>query len=289
MIPTIPTWRKFTNTEGVDYESLSYEEYCTGEGYQQRARDFFESTLGVSIKSDLSRWLGVGGLLRGAEGIDSIDNFVQSSRTSGSEAVGFVLCGVVELGGVVYVLIILICLTIAFPMLQIVNFVVGITVDVVLILQTAAQQENRDMVRAGVESARAASQAPPVAAAVRVAGQESKPAAPAPPTVFRRSGGSTSLGETPAPPATAPPPALKRAGGSDALAALEAPTPPTVLRRSAGRTVVDSTNPFDASAPQGVFARLANRLTRAPPRAAYGEVSSNSDDEDTTGKSVETV
>ena len=35
--------------------------------------------------------------------------------------------------------------------------------------------------------------------------------------------------------------------------------------------------------------RLANRLTRAPPRAAYGEVSSNSDDEDTTGKSVETV
>ena len=42
MFPQMPTWREFTRSEGVDYHKLTYEEFCTSEGYQQKAKTFFE-------------------------------------------------------------------------------------------------------------------------------------------------------------------------------------------------------------------------------------------------------
>ena len=109
VFPQMPTWREFTRSEGVDYHKLTYEEFCTSEGYQQKAKTFFEDFLGVSIKSETARWLGVAGALRGAEAIDSIQNFVDSASNApdGSYVSGYILCGIVELGGVVYVLVVL--------------------------------------------------------------------------------------------------------------------------------------------------------------------------------------
>ena len=73
------------------------QEYCTSSGYQERARDFFESTLGFSIQSETARWLGVPGALRGAEAIDSIQNFVDSTQADeGDWVIGYIICGIVE-------------------------------------------------------------------------------------------------------------------------------------------------------------------------------------------------
>ena len=97
VIPTLPKWRDFTKSQGIDYVSLKYEEYCSGSGYQQQARNFFEQFLGMSIKSENSRWLGVPGFLRGAEALDSVKNFVDSAQASEGEwVIGYILCGIVE-------------------------------------------------------------------------------------------------------------------------------------------------------------------------------------------------
>ena len=167
VFPLLPTWREFTKSEGIEYHKLTYEEYCTGEGYQERARDFFQETLGVNIKSDLARWLGIPGALRGAEAIDSIQNFVDSANAeTGDYVVGYIICGLVEvhtpfrfethaciftdyvcprnscsqLGGVVYVLIVLMVLTLAIPLAQAVNFFVGLAYDVIILLVAASRQ-----------------------------------------------------------------------------------------------------------------------------------------------------
>jgi len=85
ILPRMPTWREFTKSEGIDYAELQYEEFCTSKGFQEKARDFFEDTLGMGVKSSTARWLGVPGALRGAEAIDSIKNFVDSAQADEGE------------------------------------------------------------------------------------------------------------------------------------------------------------------------------------------------------------
>lgn len=122
------------------------QEYCTSRGFQERARDFFESTLGFSIQSDTARWIGIPGALRGAEAIDSIQNFVDSAQAGeGDWVVGHIICGIVELGGVVYVLIVLIVLSLAIPLAQAVNFFVGILYDAVIILMAASRSTEQEI------------------------------------------------------------------------------------------------------------------------------------------------
>ena len=97
VFPRLPTFREFTKSEGIEYQKLTYEQYCTSEGYQERTRDFFEGTFGFSIKSETARWLGITGALRGAEAIDSIQNFVDSANAGdGDWVIGHIICGLVE-------------------------------------------------------------------------------------------------------------------------------------------------------------------------------------------------
>jgi hypothetical protein len=73
------------------------QEFCTSSGFQEQARDFFENTLGLSIKSETARWLGVPGALRGAEAMDSIVNFVDSAQADeGESVIGYIVCGIIE-------------------------------------------------------------------------------------------------------------------------------------------------------------------------------------------------
>lgn len=140
-LPRMETWRELTNSYGIEYTDLTYEEYCTKFGWQEKARDFFQENLGLSIKSDTARWLGVPGALRGAEAMDSITNFVDSSRADEGEwVIGSLLCGVVELGGVVYVLIVLLSLSLFIPLAQFVNICVGILYDAIVLLIAASKQ-----------------------------------------------------------------------------------------------------------------------------------------------------
>ena len=108
ILPTLPTWRQFTKSEGVDYTKLTYEEYCGGEGFQEQAKVFFEALLGEPITSEAARIIGVTGFLRGAEAMDSIKNFVDSAQADEREwVIGYIFCGLVEFGGVVYVVFVL--------------------------------------------------------------------------------------------------------------------------------------------------------------------------------------
>jgi len=134
MLPPAPTWREFTKSEGIDYTKLTYEEYCTSNGFQERARDFFENFLGMPVASETARLIGIPGFLRGAEAMDSVKNFVDSAQADeGDYVIGFLFCGIVEFGGVVYVMIVLFVLTIAFPLIQIFNTALGIGYDLTVL------------------------------------------------------------------------------------------------------------------------------------------------------------
>jgi hypothetical protein len=94
--PSLPTWRELTKSQGVNYNDLSYEEFCTGEGFQQKARNFFETFAGP-IAGSTAGWIGVSGFLRGAEAMDSVKNFVDAAQADEGEwVIGYILCGVVE-------------------------------------------------------------------------------------------------------------------------------------------------------------------------------------------------
>jgi hypothetical protein len=178
-IPSIPRWREWTKSEDVNYYRLTYEEYCTGSGFQQQARDFFESTLGINVQSTLGGWLGLAGALRGAEAIDSVKNFVDSAQADNGESVsGYILCGMVEvrshfelarsghahtpkltslhlcsqLGGVLYVLIILVVLSVALPLVQAMNILASLLYDT-LVLVFARPTSIRDALKRGAAAA----------------------------------------------------------------------------------------------------------------------------------------
>ena len=140
ILPPLPSWREFTKSEGVDYTKLTYEEYCGGEGFQQKAKEFFENLLGQPVNSEVARLLGVTGALRGAEAMDSVKNFVDSAQAdTGEWVIGQIFCGIVEFGGVVYVVIVLFVMTLAIPLVQIFNTLLTIVYDVgILALSPAA-------------------------------------------------------------------------------------------------------------------------------------------------------
>ena len=94
VLPTLSTFRVLTDTVGVDYNELRFEEYCVEGSYQGLARDFFENALGLSIFSDAARWLGVSGALRGAEAMDSFDAFskLENDNNEGHSRVGNMIC-----------------------------------------------------------------------------------------------------------------------------------------------------------------------------------------------------
>ena len=73
------------------------QEYCTSNGFQERARDFFENFLGMPVTSETARLIGIPGFLRGAEAMDSVKNFVDSAQADeGDYVIGFLFCGIVE-------------------------------------------------------------------------------------------------------------------------------------------------------------------------------------------------
>ena len=170
VFPSMPTFRQLTNTEGVDYRkditcthfqprthprfladvcSLNVcadEEYCTRDGAQQATRDAFEE-LGITVPSDAASWLGLGGILRVAEAVDSITGFVYASTLSGRDAVGAAFCGVVELGGVVYSVVVLLGLLLLLPLVALAQCVFGVLFDLSILACSSATAANQSRLR----------------------------------------------------------------------------------------------------------------------------------------------
>ena len=114
------------------------------------SQDFLASTFegfGISIPSAAASWFGLGGILRISEGIDSIANFVRASTLSGRDAVGAAFCGVVELGGVVYSVVILLGLLLLLPVIALAQCVFGVFFDLSILACSSATAANQSRLR----------------------------------------------------------------------------------------------------------------------------------------------
>jgi len=122
LLPTMQTFRITTNTEGVDLKSLSYQEFCTRDGYMQATAREIESR-GYDPRSE-DFLLPNAGILRGAEAIDAVLNAARSGKAgkTETESAGDILCAITQLGGVLYVLFVLIVATVLLSFLPVVNF-----------------------------------------------------------------------------------------------------------------------------------------------------------------------
>jgi len=166
VLVSMPTFRQLTKSVGVDFDELRYEEFCLKNSYQVKARDLFRDTFGFDPLGETGRWLGLDGVLRGAEAVDSFDNFVRtSSGHTESELdgarIGHLTCGIIELGGVVYILLILLFLTFAVPLVQLANITLMFAFDVGVLLSAAskAPAEAAKTAKEGKEKAKKAKKA----------------------------------------------------------------------------------------------------------------------------------
>ena len=94
LLPTMQTFRITTNTEGVDLKSLSYQEFCTRDGYMQAAAREIDG-LGYDPRSE-DPFLPNAGILRGAEAIDAVLNAARSGEAgkTENESAGAILCSI---------------------------------------------------------------------------------------------------------------------------------------------------------------------------------------------------
>lgn len=99
----IPTFRELTNTEGVDFNELSYTNSCHTETIV-RGMELLKDA-GVDLTSPFAP---VALVLRSGEAIDAVRNFAATGGAdTGMEAAGALLCGVMQLGGILYLALLL--------------------------------------------------------------------------------------------------------------------------------------------------------------------------------------
>jgi hypothetical protein len=103
-----------TNTEGVDWNALEYSGACHTETIRAGMQQLLD--IGFDPSWPLSPFVLV---MRSGEAVDAVRNFVASGGSAtGMEAAGMLLCGVSQLGGILYlamflpfVSLVLICAT----------------------------------------------------------------------------------------------------------------------------------------------------------------------------------
>ena len=103
VIPKMPTFREATNTKGVNFSTLSYTNSCKTE----TVRDAFRTLNDMGLTHD-NPWAPVALLLRTGEAIDAVRNFAGTGTAStGTQAAVLLVCGVMQLGGVLYLAMLL--------------------------------------------------------------------------------------------------------------------------------------------------------------------------------------
>ena len=98
VIPKLPSFRDLTNTAGVNFSALSYTNSCKTE----TVRDAFKGLNDLGLKHD-NPWAPVALVLRTGEAVDAVRNFVGTGTAhTSTEAATLLLCGIMQLGGVLY-------------------------------------------------------------------------------------------------------------------------------------------------------------------------------------------
>lgn len=148
------TFRTVTNTEDVDLKSLTYERWCkpysqsnqslelslslasqtltftgTRDGVMQAtAREI--DALGYDARSE-DPFLPNAAILRSAEAVDAVLNAARSGTEAESPtaSAGLILCSITQLGGVLYVLFVLVIALVLLSFLPVVNFAFQLCFD----------------------------------------------------------------------------------------------------------------------------------------------------------------
>jgi hypothetical protein len=114
----LPRWRSFRellDAEGVDWKALSYHDQCVREGAAESAYDTLDGWGVVDLP-------GATGPMRIGQAVDSVEAMAKSvTAKTKYESASWLLCSLVELGGVIYVVAVLFvisCLTICIPILS---------------------------------------------------------------------------------------------------------------------------------------------------------------------------
>tara|TARA_B110001452_G_scaffold139799_1_gene116174 strand:- start:109 stop:882 length:774 start_codon:yes stop_codon:yes gene_type:complete len=114
---------------------LSYENYCTHDGALQKTARLIDS-LGFNATSS-SALLPNAAVLRTAETVDSIHNAIESGKqTSATASAGYLLCSIVQLGGLIYVLIVASIALLMLGVLSIFNWVFLLLYDTCVVVTT---------------------------------------------------------------------------------------------------------------------------------------------------------
>ena len=138
LIPRMGDFRVVTNTQGVDLYGLTYEKFCTHDGAMQTTARWIDS-LGFNATST-DPFLPNAAILRGAEAIDAVANAARSgvSAESPTESAGFILCTIVELGGIIYITWLVVIAIILLAFLPVVNFCFNLCFDTTTLLASKA-------------------------------------------------------------------------------------------------------------------------------------------------------
>ena len=136
-----PTFRDLTGTHGVDFRELTYERFCTHDGFvQQTAREM--ESFGIVQNASVLEIPGQAAPLRLAEAADSINNIVKSSNAKTPyEASGLLMCSIVEAGGILYSLVLIFGVLILLMFLTCANWLGSFVAD--LFCVTAAFSSSR--------------------------------------------------------------------------------------------------------------------------------------------------
>lgn len=105
---------------GVNWYDLSYQNWCVRQGAMKQTADLLAA---VGLNASEITVPGQEGPLRFAEGVDSINNIVQSTNApTNAAASGYLLCSITQAGGLLYTFIVITLVSLLLVFVPIVNW-----------------------------------------------------------------------------------------------------------------------------------------------------------------------
>lgn len=143
LIPAIPTLRDLLGFY-EPWTTLSYEEYCYREHFTEELDKTFIG-MGLDATGPAGTALGLTGLLRVAEGIDSIWRFVLvGAAKTGPERAGSLICGILEFGGLIYTLFLCVFLLFGLAIVRVSVAAIGLLTDLIVVATAKRTDEDEE-------------------------------------------------------------------------------------------------------------------------------------------------
>ena len=140
-MPRIPRFRDLTNTHGIDWRALKYATWCTDDGYMQQTARALES---VGLNATDGTYSGKAAILRAGEAVDAIDNAIDSAEAATNfEAGGKLLCSITQMGGILYVTLVLTVVLVGLTLFPCINCLGRFAYDLLCFSASAATQQSR--------------------------------------------------------------------------------------------------------------------------------------------------